>query len=67
MAFNNSSNVDARGGNFFDIGRDQVNNLNFNVSLANSGANRTILRWLELNGLIPRPEDLSRPCSRCFV
>jgi hypothetical protein len=38
MAFNNASNVDARGGAFFDIGRDQVNNLNFNVSLANSGA-----------------------------
>jgi hypothetical protein len=35
MAFNNSSNVDARGSTFFDIGRDQINN--FNISLANSG------------------------------
>jgi hypothetical protein len=35
MAFNNASNVDARGGIFVDIGRDQIINY---LSLANSGA-----------------------------
>jgi hypothetical protein len=34
MAFNNSSNVNASGSTFWDIGRNQIN---FNISYPNSG------------------------------
>jgi hypothetical protein len=54
MAFNNASNVDARGGTFYDIGGDQVNNLNFNVSLANSGAKQNYSSLTRVQRLDPQ-------------
>jgi hypothetical protein len=52
MAFNNSSNVNASGSTFWNIGGDQINN--FNIFYPNSGAKRGYSSLIEVQRLDPQ-------------